>query len=51
MAGGESGKSPRASEGSTATKRCKAGGVYKEVYMSASYIAVQINTFLHYYYV
>jgi hypothetical protein len=51
MAGGESGNSPRASEGSTATKRYKAREISKEVYLSAGYIAVQINTFFHYYHV
>ena len=51
MAGGKSGKFPRVSESSTATKKYKAREISKEVYLSASYNAVQINIFLHYYHV
>ena len=51
MAGGKSGKFPRVSESSTATKRYKAREISKEVYLSVSYNAVQINIFLRYYHV
>ena len=51
MAGGKSGKFPRVSESSTATKRYKAREISKEVYLSVSYNVVQINIFLRYYHV
>lgn len=51
MAGGKSSKSPRTAESSTVTKRCQAREISKEVYLSASYIAMQTNTFLRYYHV
>lgn len=51
MAGGKSGKFPRVSESSTATKRYKAREISKEVYLSVSYNAVQINISLYYYHV
>ena len=36
---------------SLATKKYKAREISKEVYLSVSYNAVQINIFLHYYHV